>query len=61
MKQCLLASVRGFGEMLKYDGMFQRSEKMMILFGTMDDDKEGWIRITELHVCRVEQRRDYLQ
>lgn len=58
MKQCLKDArdgndggvVYGFfttGEtwrMLKYDGIFQMSENMKILFNTMDGDKERWMK-----------------
>lgn len=58
MKQCLKDARAGNGggvvygffttgetwRMLKYDGIFQMSEKMEILFNTMDDDKERWMK-----------------
>ncbi|KAI5839543.1 hypothetical protein DFP73DRAFT_561266 [Morchella snyderi] len=60
MKQCLLAmkdardngggEVYGFvttgdtWRMLKYDGKFQMTNKMEVLFDTMDEDKEKWMK-----------------
>lgn len=37
--------------MASYDGTFQMSEKMEILFDTMDDDKERYILVDCLNVA----------